>query len=382
MPRRVTLLGSTGSVGRSTLKVIAAMPGQFEIALLAAYRSREALLEQAQNVKVETLAIGSAQDAAWLRERLPNTRVVAGPDDLEAAIADAGADITISAIVGAAGLRPTMAAIRAGSTIGLANKESMVVAGEFVKQLASDHGVAILPIDSEHNALHQCMRGERHTEIQRLILTASGGPFRTFSGDMATITPEQALAHPTWDMGRKISIDSATMMNKGLEVIEAHHLFDMPGDRISIVVHPQSCVHSLIETVDGSMIAQLGRTDMCDPIQYALTYPERKATPFQRLDITQGLELSFFPADPARFPCIELAYNALAAAGGAPAVLNAANEITVAAFLDHRIRFTQIAQINGACLDQLGSRSVTLLDDVLQLDRDARNLAQQMVEAP
>ncbi len=383
MSKSVAILGSTGSVGTSTCKVIDAFPERFKIVLLAAQRARTALLEQARRYRPRVIAIGSEADATWLREQLGNgpTQVVAGEADLLTAIAEVAPDLAMSAIVGAAGLKPTMAAIEAGADIGLANKESMVVAGSFVGAAAARKGVAILPVDSEHNALHQCLRGESRAEVRRLVLTASGGPFRTFTGSFDTITPAQALRHPTWNMGPKISIDSATMMNKGLEVIEAHHLFGFSGDEIDIVVHPQSLVHSLIQTRDGSYKAQLSKTDMCDPIQYALTYPERWPTPFAGLDITTGLSLEFFPCDRIRFPCIQLAYDALASGGGAPAVLNAANEVSVQAFLDERIRFGDIARINRRCLDALGARAAQGLDDLLALDEETRSLAQAYLKA-
>ncbi len=378
MSKSVAILGSTGSVGTSTCKVIDAFPDRFKVVLLAAQRARAALLEQARRYAPAVIAIGAEADAAWLREQLGlgPTRVVAGEAALLEAIAEVAPDLAMSAIVGAAGLKPTLAAIEAGADIGLANKESMVVAGSFVQAAAARKGVAILPVDSEHNALHQCLRGESRAEVRRLILTASGGPFRTFSGDFDTITPAQALRHPTWNMGPKISIDSATMMNKGLEVIEAHHLFGFAPTEIDIVVHPQSLVHSLIQTRDGSYLAQLSKTDMCDPIQYALTYPERWPAPFEGLDITRGLSLEFFPCDRQRFPCIQLAYDALCAGGGAPAVLNAANEVSVQAFLDERIRFGDIARINRRCLDALGARQAHCLDDLLALDKETRGLAQ------
>lgn len=381
MGKRIAILGSTGSVGRSTCKVIDAFPEDLQVVFLAAWRSRDDLLTQAQRYLPEAIAIGSEEDAAWLREQLAGTQVevVSGEAGLLDAIGRIKADLTISAIVGAAGLKPTMAAIAAGSDIGLANKEAMVVAGTFMKHAAEQMGAAILPVDSEHNALHQCLRGEKQEEVKRLILTASGGPFRTYQGAFDKITPKMALNHPTWDMGPKITIDSATMMNKGLEVIEAHHLFGFGPEAIDIVVHPQSIVHSLIETRDGSYKAQLSKTDMCDPIQYALTWPERYPTPFDGLDITKGLSLEFFPCDRLRFPCVQLAYDALATGGAAPAVLNAANEISVQAFLDETIGFTDIPIINSRCLDHLGQSHASSLDDLLQLDVETRAHARSLL---
>ena len=379
--KRISILGATGSVGTSTLRVIQAFPDHFDIALLAAQRSRQLLLEQARRFEPEMIAIGSREDAAWLSERLAGLKiqVLWGEQGLLEAVAAAGAHLTVSAIVGAAGLQPTLAAISAGSHIGLANKESMVVAGYLVNRAAHEAGVQLLPIDSEHNALHQCLRGERREEVKRLILTASGGPFRTYAGALEEITPEQALKHPTWEMGPKISIDSATMMNKGLEVIEAHHLFDFPPDQIDIVVHPQSVVHSMIETVDQSYKCQLGKTDMCDPILYALNYPRRLPNPFSGLDITQGLHLDFFPVDRERFPCVQLAYDALQAGTAAPAVLNAANEVAVAAFLERQINFAQIPAVNARGLAHLGHRRAETLEQILDLDREARVFAREHI---
>ncbi len=378
MIKKISILGSTGSVGRSTLDVIAAFPERFAPVLLAARRSRELLLEQALRWRPAYACIASAEDAAWLGERLDAgvTKAVHGEGLLDA-IGDAGAQLTVSAIVGAAGLEPTLAAIEAGSDIGLANKEAMVVAGELVNRAARARGVAILPIDSEHNALHQCLRGEREGEVKRLILTASGGPFRAYSGSFAEITPDQALKHPTWEMGPKITIDSATMMNKGLEVIEAHHLFGFPPERIDIVVHPQSLVHSMIETVDGSYKCQLSKTDMRDPIQYALTYPDRLPHPFEGLDVAKGLSLEFFPVDCQRFPCVKLAYRALELGGAAPAALNAANEVAVAAFLQRRLAFTGIAELNARCLEAFAGRAADSLETLIAIDAEARAFAEK-----
>ena len=382
MTKKISILGSTGSVGVSTLQVLAAMPQPFEVVLLAASRSWEALLRQALSFHPKAVAIGTEAEAHYLRAHLQShsIRVFVGEQGLLQAIEAFPADLTLSAIVGAAGLKPTLAAIHGGSDIGLANKESMVAAGPFMNRAAEQHGVTIIPVDSEHNAIHQCLRGEHHHEVKRLILTASGGPFRTYQGDFSKITPQQALKHPTWSMGPKITIDSATMMNKGLEVIEAHHLFGFSGSQIEIVVHPQSLVHSMIETVDGSYKCQLSKTDMRDPIQYALTYPERHRAPFETLDITQGLELRFFPVDPQRFPCIHLAYRALEMGGGAPTVLNAANEVAVSAFLEHKISFSAIPRLNASCLDQLGHLEPDGLDAIFEIDQQSRSIAEAWVQ--
>lgn len=377
MVQTISILGSTGSIGTSTLKVLRDLPDRFEVCLLAAWSSRDALLAQIVEFSPRFAVISSAEDARWMRDELgpSKTHILHGSEGLLSAIGECGADITLSAIVGSAGLKPTMAAIEAGSRIALANKESMVVAGRFMNAAARSRGVEILPVDSEHNALHQCLRGERATEVKRLILTASGGPFRTYEGDFEAITPAQALRHPTWNMGPKITIDSATMMNKGLEVIEAHFLFCFPADQIDIVVHPQSIIHSMIQTIDGSYLAQLGETDMVHPILYALTYPNRIGYQGKGFDLTQGAQLEFFPVDPVRFPCIQLAYDALRTGGAAPCVLNAANEIAVAGFLADQIPFTAIPKIIRTCVEDLADQQVANLDDVLDLDAEARATA-------
>lgn len=379
--KRIAILGSTGSVGVSTLDVITALPEAFEVVLLVAKSSKETLRDQCLTHKPRFAALQSEADAAWLRKALGDqkTEVVAGQVGLLDAIAACEAEVTLAAIVGAAGLQPTLAAIRAGSHIALANKEAMVVAGTFVNQAAEQHQVSLLPVDSEHNALHQCLRGEDYSEVKRLILTASGGPFRDFNGNFDKITVSQALNHPTWDMGQKITIDSATMMNKGLEVIEAHFLFDFPGSKIDTIIHPQSIVHSMIETVDGSYKCQLGKTDMREPIQYALTWPLRAANPFQTLDVTQGLKLEFIPVDHQRFPCVKLAYDALEIGGAAPAILNAANEVSVAAFLQERIRFSDIARLNHQVLEHFGTVAAPDLDTVLEYDHQARAFAEEAI---
>jgi 1-deoxy-D-xylulose-5-phosphate reductoisomerase len=381
--KRIAILGSTGSVGVSTLKVIEAMHDSFEVVLLVARSSKETLRDQCILFNPKFAALASEKDAAWLKAALPEqrTEVVSGEAGLLEAIAASEPEMTVAAIVGAAGLKPTLAAIEAGSDIALANKEAMVVAGTFVNQAAEAKGVSLLPVDSEHNALHQCLRGEEHTEVKRLILTASGGPFRDYDGDFDAITVAQALKHPTWEMGQKISIDSATMMNKGLEVIEAHFLFHFPGDQIDTIIHPQSIVHSMIETVDGSYKCQLGKTDMCEPIQYALTWPHRSPSPFETLDVTKGLSLDFIPVDHNRFPCVQLAYEALEAGGAAPSVLNAANEVSVEAFLKERIRFSDIARLNRHVLDRFGHAPAQDLDTLLAYDEEARHYAEGTIQS-
>jgi 1-deoxy-D-xylulose-5-phosphate reductoisomerase len=377
--RTLGILGSTGSIGCSTLKALRAFPERFRLRLLAARGKREALLEQACEFQPEWIVVQGENDAIWLEEHLRGgvTSVAWGEADLVRLIGELRLDLVVSAIVGAAGLLPTMAAIRSGARVALANKESMVIAGSHMRKAAKEHKSVILPVDSEHNAIHQCLRGERKGEVKRLILTASGGPFRTFKGDFSTITPEQALKHPTWVMGPKITIDSASLMNKGLEVIEAHHLFDFPSTRIAVVVHPQSIVHSLIETVDGSLKAQLSRNDMVHPILYALSHPERWPTPLETMDITEGLNLEFEKVDRQRFPCLTLAYEALAMGGTAPATLNASNEIAVEAFLAHQIGFMDIPKTISRALSRFAHRRAASIEDLFALDGEVRTNVRQ-----
>src|SRR5207302_6019118 len=340
--RSISILGSTGSVGRSTLDVVDAFPEALRVAGLAAGGNLDLLAQQVERYAPEIVSVRSADDVAALRSRLKRKiEIVCGAEGASAVASLPSADAVIAAIVGAAGIPPVYAALKAGKRVGIANKEVLVAAGDVMTRAAREHGGEILPVDSEHNAVHQAIRCGTHDEIQRIILTASGGPF--LKRDLATfddITIEAALAHPTWRMGNKISIDSATMMNKGLEVIEAHHLFALPAERIDIVIHPQSIVHSMVEYVDGSIIAQLSTTDMKFPIQYALLYPERVVAPFARLDLAKIRSLDFLPVDPHRFPAVEIAYQALRAGGSMPAVLNAANEIAVERFLAGELPFT------------------------------------------
>lgn len=380
--KRISLLGATGSIGQSTFKVVDSFPDQFKIVFLAAGCSWQAMADLARTYLPKAVALTDETHSDSLREAIKDLPILvySGEAGLLQGIQDIEADITISAIVGAAGLRPTMKAIEAGSDIALANKESMVVAGSFMNDAAQKYGVSILPVDSEHNAIHQCLRGGLKKEVRRIILTASGGPFRVFTGDMASITPEQALKHPTWKMGPKISIDSATMMNKGLEVIEAFHLFHCSKDEIEIVVHPQSVVHSMVEYTDGSILAQLGKTDMCHPVQYALTYPDRWESPFEFLDFSKGFALGFEPVNHQRFPCINLAYEALEKPDSLPCVLNAANEIAVSAFLNGKIKFTDIPLIASDCMNFFKEFDVQGFEELLQLDLDVRCHAESVID--
>ncbi len=379
--KRLAILGSTGSIGRSTLDVVASHPQRFRVTVLSAGRNAELLEEQARRFRPDVVVIEDASLAGRLQSALgPSTKVLVGREGLVEAARWPDTDLVVSALVGAAGLYPTWAAIDAGKTVALANKEALVVGGQFLTQRASETGALLLPVDSEHNALHQCLRGEDPREVRRLWLTASGGPFRTRAADtLADVTPDEALQHPTWSMGRKITIDSATLMNKGLEVIEARWLFGVEADRIRVVIHPGSIVHSMIEFVDGSFKAQLGAPDMRHPIQYALTWPERLATPLPPFDPVRAGPLQFFDPDLDRFPCLALAYDALRLGGAAPAVLNAANEVAVQAFLDGAIRFLDIPATLRRVLDAHAADPAGTLDEVLVADRSARATATRLL---
>jgi 1-deoxy-D-xylulose-5-phosphate reductoisomerase len=387
--KQLAIIGSTGSIGVNTLKVVQHMDGRFGVFALAANSSVERLAEQVQEFKPEVVALTDHRKLDAFH-RLCGERgirapeIVTGEDGLRAIASASEVDIVVSASVGAAGLLPTWTAVKAGKTVALANKESMVVAGELLSTTALETGARIIPIDSEHSAIDQCLRaGQRH-EVKRLILTASGGPFRnTPAEQLEQVTVENALNHPTWQMGRRITIDSATLMNKGLEVIEARWLFGIPEDRVDIMIHPQSIVHSMVEFTDGSVIAQLGSTDMRQPIQYALTYPERYASCVPDLDWTAASRLEFMPPDKAKFPCVGLAYRAMQAGGTAPAALNAADEVAVQAFLDGRIRFTDIPRTIEATLDaneaRRSSAEITY-ENVMATDAWARQFASERVE--
>jgi 1-deoxy-D-xylulose-5-phosphate reductoisomerase len=379
--KRLSLLGSTGSIGTQAIDVIASRPGEFRVVALAAGRNVPHLVAQAQAFQPDLVAVHEESDARAVASRLPaSTRVVFGREGLIEAARHPEADLVVCGLVGAIGIEPTYAAVDAGKDVALANKEALVAAGAFVIARAKETGAQILPVDSEHNALHQCLRGEHAEEIRRLWLTASGGPFLGWSRDaLAAATPEEALRHPTWVMGPKITIDSATLMNKGLEVIEARFLFDVGADRIRVVVHAGSVVHSLVEFVDGSFKAQLGATDMRHPIQYALTYPHRRASALAPFDLLAAGPLRFEAPDTDRFPCLALAYEAVAVGGAAPAVLNAANEVAVAAFLARRAGFLDIpATIRGA-LDRHAAAPAATLEDILAADRLARKTAADLL---
>ncbi len=380
-PRRVTILGATGSVGRNTMDLIGRHPERFRVVALTALRNVEPLAEFARRFKPEFVAIGDPERYGELCDLLQGTgvEVGAGPEALVAA-AEIESDWTMAAIVGAAGLAPTLAAVRRGGIVALANKECLVCAGHLMLQEVQQSGARLLPVDSEHNAIFQVFDTTRPDTVEKLILTASGGPFRTLDVEaMRTVTPAQACAHPNWEMGAKISVDSATMMNKGLEIIEAHHLFAVPEPRIDVLVHPQSVIHSMVAYVDGSVLAQLGSPDMRTPIAHTLAWPERIETPSQRLDLAALARLDFEPPDLERFPALGLARSALKAQGGAPTILNAANEEAVAAFLAEKIGFLDVAAVVAYCLETVPGTGIDSLEDVCHLDLETRRVAARKI---
>jgi 1-deoxy-D-xylulose-5-phosphate reductoisomerase len=379
--KRVVILGSTGSIGESALKVARDLPERMEVVGLAAGRSAQALLAQAKEFKPRAVALCDERGLEAIRGELPaGTAAHGGAQGLIELATLPEADLVLISIVGTAGLAPALAAIRAGKAIAVASKEILVMAGEEVTREAAKHNVAILPVDSEHNAIFQCLVGEPARHIRRLILTASGGPFRrTAKEDLARVTPEQALKHPTWNMGRKITIDSATLFNKGLEMIEARWLFGVPMEQVDVVVHPQSIVHSLVEFVDGSQLAQLSHSDMCFPIQYAVTYPDRLPNRLKPLNLAEVGALQFEAPDPERFPALRLAREAGMTGGTLPAVMNAANEIAVPAFLEGKIPFPAIWETVEAVMRQHRLVEHPHLDEILQADAWARAAAQTEV---
>ncbi len=380
MKRRIAILGATGSIGRSTLALVARSPERFEVVALTAKKNVDALADAARRTGAKLAVIADSDRFGELRDRLDGTgcRAAAGPDALLEAASDA--DWVMAAIVGCAGLVPAMAAIEAGKTVALANKEALVTAGSLMIDAADRNGATLLPVDSEHNAIFQCLAGSRRQDISRLILTASGGPFRELSiEEMRRATPEQAVAHPRWSMGAKISVDSATLMNKGLELIEAHHLFGLPSDRIDVVVHPQSVVHSLVEFVDGSLLAQLGSADMRIPIAYTLAWPGRMETPSEGLSLADVARLDFEKPDFERFPALRLAREALEAGAGEAIVLNAANEIAVEAFLRGGIGFCHISRLVEEALSKIDSPAPRSIEEVVALDGETRERTSLMV---
>jgi 1-deoxy-D-xylulose-5-phosphate reductoisomerase len=380
VPRRLVILGSTGSIGVQALDVVARSP-ELRVVGLSAGTGWEALIEQAREFGVRRIALADRDAAARAAEAWTDGEVLAGPDGLVRLITEGDCDLVLNGIVGSAGLVPTVAALGEGIDLALANKESLVVGGELVTQLAEATGAAIIPVDSEHSALHQLLASERPGTLDRLILTASGGPFRGRTADeLQDVTIEQALAHPTWAMGGKITIDSATLMNKGLELIEAHHLFGTPYAEIEVVVHPQSIVHSLIQLCDGATLAHLGYPDMRVPIAYGLHYPERVDVPVRPLDLVELGSLTFERVDLETFACLRLAREAGMAGGTAPCTLNAANEIAVHAFLGGRLRFLQIAEVIEATLTRLPGQPLHSFDSLAQADAQARRVATELVQ--
>ena len=383
MTRKIAILGATGSIGKSTLDLVERNPAEFAVTAVTAATNVEALADIARHTGASLAVIADEARLNDLRSLLAGTNIAAAAGEaalIEAAAGDA--DVVIAAIVGCAGLEPVMAAVNAGRTVALANKEALVTAGALMTDAATASGATLLPVDSEHNAIFQCLAGSSGKDVAKIILTASGGPFRTASAEtIAAATPAQAVAHPNWSMGAKISVDSATLMNKGLELIEAHYLFGLPSPRIDVVIHPQSVIHSMVEFIDGSVLAQLGSPDMRIPIAYALAWPKRMDTPAERLDLATIGRLDFGAPDLQRFPALGLAREALEAGGAAPIVLNAANEVAVASFLQNDIRFPDIARTVQEALNDANYDAPRSIGDVLQIDRMTRERAQAMMKA-
>ncbi|MEO8453748.1 MAG: 1-deoxy-D-xylulose-5-phosphate reductoisomerase [Sphingomicrobium sp.] len=383
MSRTIAILGATGSIGKSTLDLVERSPERFEVVAVTAATNAEALAAIARRTNAKLAVVADETRLGELQQLLAGSRCRAAAGEgalIEAAAGEA--ELVIAAIVGCAGLTPVMAAVEAGRVVALANKEALVTAGKLMIDAAAAQGATVLPVDSEHNAIFQCLAGSRNEDVSKIILTASGGPFRTATAEfIGSATPAQAVAHPNWSMGAKISVDSATLMNKGLELIEAHYLFGLPSDRIDILIHPQSVIHSMVEFVDGSVLAQLGSPDMRIPIAYALAWPERLETPAQRLDLAAIARLDFEAPDAARFPALRLAREALESGGAAPIVLNAANEVAVAKFLAGAIRFTDIAEIVEEALDDADFVNPRSIPDVLEIDRATRSRVDSAMKA-
>jgi 1-deoxy-D-xylulose-5-phosphate reductoisomerase len=384
--KRLTVLGVTGSVGRRTLELVEQFPDEFRLEGMAARGSDPALVAELcmrHRPRVLALTDPAAVDRVARAISAPLPEILTGPEGLVTLTGQVDADMVLSAIVGGAGLLPTMAAIQSGKAVALANKETLVMAGSLMTAAAREGGVPLLPVDSEHSAIFQCLEGHRKSDVARILLTASGGPFRRMAkADLAGVTVAQALNHPTWKMGAKITVDSATLMNKGLEVIEARWLFDVTAEHVQVVVHPQSVVHSMVEYVDGSVIAQLGVADMGIPILYALTYPARLPCPAERLDLTRVGSLSFEEPDTDRFPCLGLARQALEVGDCAPAILNAANEVAVAAFLAGQIRFTRIPELIAEALGHVPNRPLNSIDTCVAIDAETRRVVQGWLPFP
>ncbi len=385
MAKKIAILGSTGSIGRNVIDVVRKFPGRFQVVGLAAGRNISVLRDQIDAFHPQLVSVAEENAARELIQMLPSgwaERIVIGRQGNEQVATLPDAEMVVSAIVGAAGLTPTLAAIQAGKDVALANKETLVMAGDLVMQEVRRHNVQLLPVDSEHSAIAQALSAGNQNEVRKIILTASGGPFRSMpEADFWTVTPEQALDHPNWDMGKKISIDSATLMNKGLEVIEAKWLFDLEAENIEVVIHPQSIVHSMVEFIDGSVVAQMGIPDMRIPIAYALSHPERLRCDLPRLNLIKSGDLSFYSPDFKRFPALRLAYQVCKRGGILPAVLNAANEIAVESFLGGRIRFPEIALVVSETVNRTQAKPTTDVATVMDADLAARMLAESVVEA-
>ena len=381
--KRIAILGSTGSIGDSALKVVRNSNGDFKVVGLTTAGNIGKLAEQIKAFK--PASVGIVNESAYREfvggRKANGLKVYGGAESLEKVATAKGVDLVLSGVVGAAGLRALLAALKMGRTVALANKESLVMAGELVTRTAKKHGATLLPVDSEHSAMFQCIEGHRGNPIHKIILTASGGPFYRYEGDLSEVSVEKALAHPNWVMGKKITVDSATLMNKGLEAIEAHFLFDVPLEKIQIVIHRQSIIHSAVEFEDASILAQLSHPDMCLPIQYAMTYPKRTPCPIKRLDLAQVGRLDFEAPDFRKFPCLELALSAGKAGGTMPTVLSAANEVAVYSFLGHRIRFTDIAKVVEKVLSRHRRAAADSLEVILDADHWARARAEEAVRA-
>lgn len=384
MKRRIAILGSTGSIGTQALDVIAARPEKLQAEILVAHTNADLLIAQAKKFEPNIVVIGDEALYNYVKKALSDTyiKVFAGQASVSDVVQLSNVDVVLTAMVGIAGLKPTMAALHAGKAIALANKETLVVAGAEIMKLAGEKRLPVIPVDSEHSAIFQCMNGERRAKIRHLILTASGGPFRGYSQkELENVSPADALKHPTWNMGKKVSIDSASMMNKGLEVIEAHWLFGVAADNIEVLVHPQSIVHSMVQFVDGSMKAQLGATDMRLPIQYALTWPERLETHVPDMHLEDMKRLDFHKPDMHAFRNLQIAYDAIKKGGNAPCIMNAANEIAVDGFLKHQISFTGMSELIETCLSQIKNIATPTLEQLFDGDKETRNFARALIKS-
>ncbi len=381
--KHITILGSTGSIGTQALEVVAANPDKYQVDALTANFNSRLLIEQALKFHPKAVLIGQEDLRKEVEEALKNEdiKVLSGKDALSDMVQIPSTELVITALVGFSGLRPTISAIKAGKNIALANKETLVIAGDMITKLAKEHNIEIYPVDSEHSAIFQCLTGEDNNSIEKLILTASGGPFRGKNKEyLKTVTKHQALKHPNWDMGAKVTIDSASLMNKGLEVIEAHWLFGLPTDKIEVIVHPQSIIHSIVQFVDGSMKAQMGLPDMRVPIQYAMSYPERHSSDFPRFDFSQFSSLDFEKPDIMTFKNLSLAFEALKKGGNMPCILNAANEIAVAEFLRDRIGFLEMSEIIERCMGDMHYIASPYYEDYINTDKETRIKAQELIK--